>query len=100
MQPSSISNDAGTGILEIRWPDGLLQKLESALLRRSCRCAACEAARRKDGKIAATPQIRITGVVPVGSYAVQLVFSDGHLRGIFPWAYLRDLSEETPLPEP
>jgi DUF971 family protein len=30
---------------------------------------------------------------PVGSYAVQLVFSDGHERGIFPWVYLRELGQ-------
>ena len=27
----------------------------------------------------------------VGNYALQLVFSDGHERGIFPWGYLREL---------
>jgi len=35
-------------------------------------------------------EVRIERVEPQG-YGVQLVFSDGHERGIYPWAYLRDL---------
>jgi DUF971 family protein len=30
--------------------------------------------------------------LPIGRYAIQLHFSDGHDRGIYPWAYLRELS--------
>jgi DUF971 family protein len=29
-------------------------------------------------------------MVPVGNYAVRLVFSDGHDTGIFSWALLHD----------
>jgi DUF971 family protein len=35
--------------------------------------------------------IEITDVQPVGSYAVQLVFSDGHDSGLYSWDYLHDL---------
>ena len=35
--------------------------------------------------------VRIIAVEPVG-YGVQLVFSDGHARGIYPWAYLAELA--------
>jgi DUF971 family protein len=35
--------------------------------------------------------VEITDVQPVGSYAVQLVFSDGHDSGLYSWDYLRDL---------
>ncbi|HYQ49053.1 MAG TPA: DUF971 domain-containing protein, partial [Pseudomonas sp.] len=34
--------------------------------------------------------VRIERVEPQG-YGVQLVFSDGHERGIYPWPYLREL---------
>ena len=37
--------------------------------------------------------VEITAINPVGHYAVQLVFSDGHDSGIYSWSYLRDLSE-------
>ena len=32
--------------------------------------------------------VEITAIEPVGSYAVQLVFSDGHDTGIYSWDYL------------
>ncbi|OIP18497.1 MAG: 1-(5-phosphoribosyl)-5-((5-phosphoribosylamino)methylideneamino)imidazole-4-carboxamide isomerase [Betaproteobacteria bacterium CG2_30_59_46] len=35
--------------------------------------------------------VEITDVQPVGSYAVQLVFSDGHDSGLYSWDYLHDL---------
>lgn len=37
------------------------------------------------------PDVRITAIEPAG-YGVQLVFSDGHARGIYPWAYLNALA--------
>ncbi len=36
--------------------------------------------------------VEITAINPVGHYAVQLVFSDGHDSGIYSWSYLRELS--------
>lgn len=35
--------------------------------------------------------VEITDVQPVGSYAVKLVFSDGHDSGLYSWDYLHDL---------
>ncbi|TSA10643.1 MAG: DUF971 domain-containing protein [Betaproteobacteria bacterium] len=35
--------------------------------------------------------IDITHIEPVGSYAVQLVFSDGHDSGLYSWDYLYNL---------
>lgn len=35
--------------------------------------------------------VSITNIVPVGNYAIQLVFSDGHDSGIYSWEYLYDL---------
>lgn len=37
--------------------------------------------------------VTITGVEPVGNYAVRVIFSDGHDTGLFTWRYLRDLAE-------
>jgi prepilin-type processing-associated H-X9-DG protein len=33
----------------------------------------------------------------VGSYGVNIAFSDGHDRGIYPWSYLAQLSEKPKL---
>ena len=35
--------------------------------------------------------VRIREVVPVGNYAVQIVFDDGHSTGFYRWSYLADL---------
>jgi DUF971 family protein len=38
-------------------------------------------------------EVEIRALEPVGSYAVQPVFSDGHATGIYSWEYLYDLGE-------
>lgn len=38
--------------------------------------------------------VTITGIDPVGTYAVQLTFSDGHRTGIYTWDYLHKLATE------
>ncbi|MFN3586743.1 MAG: gamma-butyrobetaine hydroxylase-like domain-containing protein [Moraxellaceae bacterium] len=35
--------------------------------------------------------VAITGIEPVGRYAVRLVFSDGHVSGLYTWDWLRHL---------
>jgi DUF971 family protein len=35
--------------------------------------------------------VEITAVEPVGSYAIQPTFSDGHDTGIYSWDYLYDI---------
>ncbi len=37
--------------------------------------------------------VNIVDIKPVGNYAVQLVFSDGHDSGIFSWRYLYELCQ-------
>lgn len=38
--------------------------------------------------------VRIIEVVPIGNYAVRLVFDDLHSTGIYSWAYLHELGRE------
>lgn len=40
--------------------------------------------------------VRIKDMVPVGNYAVQLVFDDGHDTGIYPWENLWHLGKFYP----
>lgn len=39
-------------------------------------------------------RVALTEVRPVGHYALQLVFDDGHDTGLYTWAYLRELAVE------
>lgn len=36
-------------------------------------------------------QVKVTGVEPVGNYAVRLIFDDGHDTGLYSWTVLLDL---------
>jgi len=38
--------------------------------------------------------VRLTGVEPVGRYAVRLVFDDGHDSGLYNWDYLYELGRD------
>ena len=38
--------------------------------------------------------VALTGIEPVGHYAVRLVFDDGHDSGLYSWTYLRELGEK------
>lgn len=42
--------------------------------------------------IAGKREVAIKNIVPVGQYALRLLFSDGHDSGIFSWEVLQDLS--------
>jgi DUF971 family protein len=38
--------------------------------------------------------VAISKAEPIGTYAVRLIFSDGHSTGLFTWAYLAKLGRE------
>ncbi len=44
--------------------------------------------------IAGRRHVGITGIEPVGSYAVRIVFDDLHDTGLYTWDYLRKLGDE------
>lgn len=79
--------------LDVIWEDGSASRLPAATLRAHSRSAETVRA-GIDGLPPALPDgLAITAVEPVGAYAVNLAFSDGHDRGIFPWPYLRALAD-------
>jgi len=90
MNPLAIGNSQDKGQLRLNWPDGREQRLDHAQLRRQCPCSQCRAFRLQGLTVQVDPRVRVVGVNAQG-YGVQLVFSDGHGRGIFPWAYLAGL---------
>jgi DUF971 family protein len=91
----TISNRLRSGTLEILWNDGSHQRFSHTYLRTQCQCTLCKSLslQGKTGDVSLT-ELRITEIHPVGTYGIQLVFSDGHDRGIYPWAYLRSLADE------
>lgn len=93
MSIQSIRNHPARGTLELVLEGGASRMLTHAALREGCRCAGCTALRRAGTPLRADGAVRLLAVEPVGAYGVQLVFSDRHDRGIYPWIYLQQLSE-------
>ncbi|MBK5534939.1 DUF971 domain-containing protein [Pseudomonas sp. TH08] len=91
MNPRSVGNSQSERMLRLSWPDGREQQLDHAELRRQCPCSQCRALRLRGLTPMVDDRIRLIELNPQG-YGVQLVFSDGHQRGIYPWAYLENLN--------
>lgn len=89
MTPQDISLKENN--LLIQWQDSE-HTIPVPVLRAACRCKDCRLEFLWGNTPEVAADIRITGIEPVGSYGVQLKYSDGHERGIYPWVYLRELS--------
>ncbi|HGA2320083.1 TPA: DUF971 domain-containing protein [Pseudomonas putida] len=87
--PSAIRNQRGPGMLALQWADAEVL-ISHARLRGACPCSQCRAERLQGLLSVVRHAVRVEQVVVQG-YGVQLVFSDGHERGIYPWQYLRAL---------
>jgi len=78
----------------VAW-QGTLAVIPSLRLRDDCPCAECieEGTGRKLLETESIPaDIRALEVKPVGSYAIQIRWSDGHGSGIYSWDTLRRIS--------
>jgi prepilin-type processing-associated H-X9-DG protein len=91
--PAAVVLKADRLRLGLAWRNGEATELAAGRLRAKCRCAWCTRA-RIDGSFAASfDGVAIERVAPVGDYAINIAFSDGHARGISPWAYLRTIAQ-------
>ncbi len=89
--------------LAVVWSDGLEAYLPLSTVRRLCPCAACAGERDLLGRVHKPPSrpltaesFRVAGTAPVGGYAVQVYWADGHSDGLYPYAVLRAWCEEPP----
>jgi DUF971 family protein len=89
--PTEISQ-ADADCLRIRWKDGHESLYPVRLLRLSCRCALCveEFTGRPLLREENVPQdVRPVSISPVGRYAIQFSWTDGHDSGIYTFEHLR-----------
>ena len=91
--PVEIRNDTAARALTLHWPAGHTQRVAHGRLREACPCAFCRRIRHDGGVLRAAPGLTLTGIEPM-AYGVQLAFSDGHARGIYPWSYLEKLGHD------
>ena len=93
--PESISRDGDSAIV-ITWSDGKRSRLTASQLRSACPGATCREKKRADEeekpalsmglpvlKAQEARPLTITGMRPVGTYAYNIAFSDGHSSGLF-----------------
>lgn len=98
--PLELRLVSGGVSLAVVWDSGPPSLIAAEALRRACRCAACTAARAAGSQVAADAGIAITALEAIGGYAVNIAFSDGHARGIYPWRLLQALRGLNPGPAP
>lgn len=79
--------------IHILWEDGHRNVFTHLFLRRSCPCALCQkAAESPLGPPPVDENVKALDYSPVGRYALQFFWSDGHSSGIYPFAQLRELN--------
>ena len=88
--------------LAIGWNDGAESYFGLEFLRRACPCAACGGEPDVLGQVE-RPNVRYTpssfelvGWQPVGGYALQLRWADGHDSGLYSFQYLKRLADAVP----
>jgi DUF971 family protein len=92
MSPLSIDVEEGGGVLRVLWEDGTQQRLLASELWEQCPSAAAERRRMERPDAVAPARLTIATLAFVGRYGVNIAFSDGHDRGIYPWRYLQQLA--------
>ena len=92
LEPEHIAISKSTGI-KIDWRDGHHSAYGLQYLRDRCPCATCTGAH---GPAPAPnplqlykPALKIDAVEPIGNYALQLKWNDGHSSGIYSFEHLR-----------
>lgn len=79
--------------LTVHWDSGETSELPAEILRREARDAHSTREKLDHGEIRVAPGLTITGLFQVGSVGINVHFSDGHERAIYPFNYLRELSD-------
>jgi len=103
--PTKITLDKTQGHLEITWNDGLVRQYPLGHLREACPCVECRGGHQymglehaPDDILQLTPvrSYEVNSISPVGNYAIQPTWDDGHATGIYTWEYLRLISPQQP----
>jgi len=98
IRPTNITADRNDRTLIIEWNDGKECRYPFAGLRAVCPCAECQGGHNNMGKpadklllrTADDPELNMEKIEAVGTYAVTILWSDGHWQGIYTWQYLYD----------
>lgn len=89
--PLSLKNSHKDKQVSVQWSATETQVLSHQRLRGACPCAKCRAARIQGQISLVNADVELIAMNSMG-YGLQMVFNDGHDRGIYPWSYLRELA--------
>jgi DUF971 family protein len=95
-QHVAIAKSAG---IQIDWSDGHHSDFSNAFLRDHCPCATCTGAHGSPPQQPQAqnpfqmyrPVLKMEALEPVGNYALQIRWNDGHAAGIYCYEYLRGI---------
>jgi DUF971 family protein len=96
-RPIEVTADRNKREFLIRWEDHHESRYSFDGLRAVCPCVECKGGHAHMGqppdprkvKNEATSGLNLEQVEAVGSYALQITWTDGHSTGIYTWSYLR-----------
>ena len=93
--PTEIRLAADKRSLAVSFEDGASYSLPAELLRVNSPSAEVQGhAPSQRVTVAGKQNVAITAVEPVGSYAVRLVFDDGHDSGLYTWTILYETGRD------
>ena len=93
--PESLKYRRSDRILEIKFPNQLPVDLSAEFLRVLSPSAEVQGhGPGQEVLQTGKADVEITAIEPVGHYAVQISFDDGHSSGLYTWAYLAHLVSE------
>ena len=84
---------SGRHDVRLRWEDGHDSLFPARTLRLLCPCAGCISEDTGEPLLNPTTvpdDVHPLVIEPVGRYAMQIRWSDGHITGIYSWDYLRE----------
>lgn len=98
IKPTNIILHKQSHELEIRFEDGKTWHYPAEFLRVYSPSAEVRGHWGQGAKLQLEKQdVNITDIIPVGSYAIKIVYDDGHDSGLYDWEYLYDLGKKQAL---
>ena len=98
MQPEKIKI-LDKKYLWMKWSDDTVSKINLQKMRELCPCATCLAERSNQSinyiPLLLSSQITVAGIEAVGSYAIQIIWQDGHNTGIYEYPFLKNLAADS-----
>ena len=92
VQPTAVTVHQASRVLEVGFDDGRSFRIPFELMRVWSPSAEVQGhGPGQETLQTGKREVVITDIIPVGHYAVQPRFSDGHESGIFTWTYLYEL---------